>query len=159
MKYNYDAALELLVNAHKQNKVVTYQEMQAVLGLEKPIEDQSAASTNNSTLYEVRKRLKNEYGLVFKSAAKGSGKPELQHYTISEVKNTGITKKEVKPVKKTDTKDSNYEALSKDNQKLYAETERLKLENQRLVDEISNLKIIKNELSNIVNSLMVIANI
>lgn len=159
-KYNYSAALELLINAYKQGKRVTYHEMQTTLGLEKPIEDKSAASTNNSILYELRNRLRSEHGLVFKSAANGSHSgPDYYYYIISEVKGSSITKKDTKPAKKTDAKDSNYEALSRDNQKLYADNQRLKIEMQDMQDKMNILLYREEEYKNIINSLMTLAGI
>jgi len=159
-KYNYSAALELLVNAHKNGTRVTYKEMQETLGLERPIEDRSAASTNNSILYELRNRLRQEYGLVFKSAANGTHSgPDYYYYIISEVKGSNVTKKDTKAIKKTDTKEQNYEALSKDNQKLYAENQELKLQNRRLLDEVSMCASKVEEYKNIIRSLMSITDI
>ena len=159
-KYNYSAALELLNNAYKQGKRVTYQEMQTTLGLERPIEDRSAASTNNSILYELRNRLRSEYGLVFKSAANGTHSgPDYYYYIISEVKGSNITKKDTKSIKKSDAKEQNYEALSRDNQKLYAEVQRLELENRRLLEMVSEVGSKEDDYKNIIQSLMNLAGI
>ena len=163
-KYNYKDTLELLVNAHKQGKTVTYQEMKAVLGLEKPIEDKSAASTNNSILYEVRNRLRKEYGLVFKSAAYGNHiGSDYHYYTISEVKDSDITKKDVNSAKKVDAKEVaetvRLQALQKDNEKLYAEVQRLKFENQELREAMDTLICKEEEYKSIINSLMSLAGI
>lgn len=159
-KYDYNAALDLLVKSHKEGLKITYHEMQTILGLEKPIEDKSAASTNNSILYELRKRLREEYGLVFKSAANGTHSgPDYHYYIISEVKGSNVLKKDAKPAKKTESKDANYEALSKDNQKLYAEVQQLKLK----VDELETEKIMfearEENYKNIIGSLMALADI
>lgn len=159
-KYNYSAALELLINAHKNGAKVTYQEMQTTLGLERPIEDRSAASTNNSILYELRNRLRSEYGLVFKSAANGTHSgPDYYYYIISEVKGSNITKKDSKSIKKSDVKEQNYEALSRDNQKLYAEVQRLELENRRLLEMVSEVGSKEEDYKNIIQSLMNLAGI
>lgn len=159
-KYNYSAALELLINAHKNGAKVTYQEMQTTLGLERPIEDRSAASTNNSILYELRNRLRSEYGLVFKSAANGTHSgPDYYYYIISEVKGSNITKKDTKSIKKSDAKEQNYEALSRDNQKLYAEVQRLELENRRLLEMVSEVGSKEDDYKNIIQSLMNLAGI
>jgi hypothetical protein len=159
-KYNYSAALELLINAHKNGAKVTYQEMQTTLGLERPIEDRSAASTNNSILYELRNRLRSEYGLVFKSAANGTHSgPDYYYYIISEVKGSNITKKDTKSIKKSDVKEQNYEALSRDNQKLYAEVQRLELENRRLLEMVSEVGSKEEDYKNIIQSLMNLAGI
>lgn len=159
-KYNYGAALELLVDSYKQGKKITYHEMQTVLGLEKPIEDRSAASTNNSILYELRNRLRKEHNLVFKSAANGTHSgPDYYYYIISEVKGSNVTKKDTKSTKKTDAKEQNYEALSRDNQKLYEETERLKLENRKLLDMVAEAASKEEEYKNVINSLMILAGI
>ena len=82
-KYNYFEALELLKNAYESGAKVTYKDMEDVLGLEHPIDDKKYASTNNSALYELRNRLKNQYGLTFKSAASSwhSG-PDYHYYII-----------------------------------------------------------------------------
>lgn len=158
-KYNYNAALELLVNSHKNGHKITYKEMQETLGLEKPIEDKSAASTNNSILYELRNRLRTEHGLVFKSAANGTHSgPDYYYYIISEVKGSNVTKKDAS-VKKADTKEQNYEALSKDNQKLYAEVQQLKLEVQRLEAENIIYAGREDEYKTIIASLMTLAHI
>lgn len=157
-KYNYGAALELLVDSYKQGKKITYHEMQTVLGLEKPIEDRSAASTNNSILYELRNRLRSEHNLVFKSAANGTHSgPDYYYYIISEVKGSNVTKKDSKAGKKTEFKDSNYEALSKNNQKLYQEVEELRLQNRRLLDMVSEANSNIEEYKTIIKSLMVLA--
>lgn len=159
-KYNYGAALELLVDSYKQGKKITYHEMQTVLGLEKPIEDRSAASTNNSILYELRNRLRKEHNLVFKSAANGTHSgPDYYYYIISEVKGSNVTKKDTKSTKKTDAKEQNYEALSRDNQKLYEETERLRLENRKLLDMVAEAASKEEEYKNVINSLMILAGI
>lgn len=159
-KYNYSAALELLINAHKNGARVTYQEMQTTLGLERPIEDRSAASTNNSILYELRNRLRSEYGLVFKSAANGTHSgPDYYYYIISEIKGSNITKKDTKSIKKSDVKEQNYEALSRDNQKLYAEVQRLELENRRLLEMVSEVGSKEDDYKNIIQSLMNLAGI
>lgn len=159
-KYNYGAALELLVDSYKQGKKITYHEMQTVLGLEKPIEDRSAASTNNSILYELRNRLRKEHNLVFKSAANGTHSgPDYYYYIISEVKGSNVTKKDTKSTKKTDAKEQNYEALSRDNQKLYAEVQRLELENRRLLEMVSEVGSKEDDYKNIIQSLMNLAGI
>lgn len=159
-KYNYGAALELLVDSYKQGKKITYHEMQTVLGLEKPIEDRSAASTNNSILYELRNRLRKEHNLVFKSAANGTHSgPDYYYYIISEMKGSNVTKKDTKSTKKTDAKEQNYEALSRDNQKLYEETERLRLENRKLLDMVAEAASKEEEYKNVINSLMILAGI
>lgn len=159
-KYNYGAALELLIDSYKQGKKITYHEMQTVLGLEKPIEDRSAASTNNSILYELRNRLRKEHNLVFKSAANGTHSgPDYYYYIISEVKGSNVTKKDTKSTKKTDAKEQNYEALSRDNQKLYEETERLRLENRKLLDMVAEAASKEEEYKNVINSLMILAGI
>lgn len=159
-KYNYGAALELLVDSYKQGKKITYHEMQTVLGLEKPIEDRSAASTNNSILYELRNRLRKEHNLVFKSAANGTHSgPDYYYYIISEVKGSNITKKDTKSIKKSDAKEQNYEALSRDNQKLYAEVQRLELENRRLLEMVSEVGSKEDDYKNIIQSLMNLAGI
>ena len=159
-KYNYGAALELLVDSYKQGKKITYHEMQTVLGLEKPIEDRSAASTNNSILYELRNRLRKEHNLVFKSAANGTHSgPDYYYYIISEVKGNNITKKDTKSIKKSDAKEQNYEALSRDNQKLYVEVQRLELENRRLLEMVSEVGSKEDDYKNIIQSLMNLAGI
>lgn len=159
-KYNYSAALQLLVDSYKNGHKITYKEMQEVLGLEKPIEDRSAASTNNSILYELRNRLRKEHNLVFKSAANGTHSgPDYYYYVISEVKGSNVVKKDAKPEKKPTSKDSNYEALSKDNQKLYAEVQQLKLEVQRLEAENIIYAGREDEYKNIISSLMTLAHI
>lgn len=159
-KYNYSAALELLINAHKNGTRVTYHDMQITLGLEKPIEDRSATSINNSVLCQLRSRLKKEYNLVFKSAANGTHSgPDYYYYIISEVKGSNITKKDTKSIKKSDAKEQNYEALSRDNQKLYAEVQRLELENRRLLEMVSKVGSKEDDYKNIIQSLMNLAGI
>lgn len=159
-KYNYSAALELLINAHKNGTRVTYHDMQITLGLEKPIEDRSATSINNSVLCQLRSRLKKEYNLVFKSAANGTHSgPDYYYYIISEVKDSNITKKDTKSIKKSDAKEQNYEALSRDNQKLYAEVQRLELENRRLLEMVSEVGSKEDDYKNIIQSLMNLAGI
>ena len=160
-KYNYSEALELLKNAYESGIKVTYKEMEDVLGLEHPIDDKKYASTNNSALYELRNRLKNQYGLTFKSAANGkhSG-PEYHYYIISKIKNGNFQKKEtVAKEKISQAKSDEYEALSRNNQKLYAEVQRLELENKRLLEMVSKSNSKEEDYKNIIQSLMNIAGI
>lgn len=159
-KYNYNAALELLVNSYKSGSKVTYENMQLALGLEKPIEDKSATSTNNSALGQLRKRLRKEHNLLFRSACNGTHcGPEYQYYIVSEIKDSSIIKKEDRSIKKPDTKESNYEALSRDNQKLYAEVQQLKLKVQVLEAEKITYAGREAEYKAIISSLMTLANI
>lgn len=156
-KYNYKSALQLLIDKHNNNQRATYKEVQMALGLEKPIEDKAAATTNNSILFELRKRLKQNYGLTFKSAANGNHcGPDYYYYTISPVKD-GPKKKvnDFSNVQKT----VNYDALSKDNQKLYAEVQELKLQNRNLLEMISVAGSKEEHYKSIINSLMSIAEI
>ena len=160
-KYNYSEALELLKNAYESGIKVTYKEMEDVLGLEHPIDDKKYASTNNSALYELRNRLKNQYGLTFKSAANGkhSG-PEYHYYIISKVKSGNFQKKEtVSKEKISQAKSDEYDALSKNNQKLYAEVQRLELENRRLLEMVSGTGSKEEDYKNIIQSLMNLAGI
>lgn len=160
-KYNYSEALELLKDAHESGVKVTYKDMESVLGLEYPIDDKKHTSINNSALYELRNRLKNQYGLTFKSAANGkhSG-PEYHYYVTSKIKNGNFQKKEsVSKEKITHSKSDEYEALSKNNQKLYAEVQRLELENKRLLDMISEYNLKEEDYKNIIQSLMNLAGI
>lgn len=125
-KYNYDAALELLEKAHALGETVPYEQMQLTLGLERPISDKDAASTNNSILYELRNRLKEKSGLTFKSNAGGANStPDKQFYTISKV-----GEKSSKVAKKTkeehDDRDVAMSSLQKSNQKLFLELEEMK---------------------------------
>lgn len=160
-KYNYSEALELLKNAHESGVKVTYKDMEDVLGLEHHIDDKKYVSTNNSALYELRKRLKNQHGLTFKSAANGkhSG-PEYHYYIISKVKSGNFQKKEtVAKEKISKVKSDEYEALSRNNQKLYAEVQRLELENRRLLDMVSESNSKEEDYKNIIQSLMNLAGI
>lgn len=159
-KYNYGEALELLVNSYNNGHKITYKEMQETLGLERPIEDRSAASTNNSILYELRKRLREEHNLVFKSASMGTHSgPDYYYYTISEVKGSNVIKKSKTAKKIEEPKEANYEALSRDNQKLYAEVQRLELENRRLLEMVSEVGSKEEDYKNIIQSLMNLAGI
>lgn len=160
-KYNYSEALELLKNAHESGVKVTYKDMEEVLGLEYPIDDKKHTSINNSALYELRNRLKNQYGLTFKSAANGkhSG-PEYHYYVTSKIKNGNFQKKEsVSKEKTTHSKSDEYEALSRNNQKLYAEVQRLEFENRRLLDMVSESNSKEEDYKNIIQSLMNLAGI
>lgn len=160
-KYNYATALELLRDAYNANVKVTYTDLETILGLEHPIDDKKHASINNSALYELRKRLKNQHGLTFKSAANGkhSG-PEYHYYIISKVKSGNFQKKEtVSKEKISQAKSDEYDALSKNNQKLYAEVQRLELENRRLLDMVSEAASKEEEYKNIIHSLMIITGI
>lgn len=160
-KYNYSEALELLKNAHESGVKVTYKDMEDILGLEHPIDDKKYVSTNNSALYELRKRLKNQHGLTFKSAANGkhSG-PDYHYYIISKVKSGNFQKKEtVAKEKISQVKSDEYEALSRNNQKLYAEVQRLELENRRLLDMVSESNSKEEDYKNIIQSLMNLAGI
>lgn len=160
-KYNYSEALELLKNAHESGVKVTYKDMETVLGLEHSIDDKKYTSINNSALYELRKRLKNQHGLTFKSAANGkhSG-PEYHYYIISKVKSGNFQKKEtVSKEKISQAKSDEYEALSKNNQKLYAEVQRLELQNRRLLEMVSETNSKEEDYKNIIQSLMNLAGI
>ena len=162
-KYKYNDALKLLKNAHESNIKVTYKDIEDVLGLEYPIDDKKHASTNNSALYELRKRLKNQYGLTFKSAASGwhSG-PEYNYYIISKVKDGNFKKKnneETVKIVQEKIKNNQYDALSKNNQKLYTEVQRLELENRRLLDMVSESNSKEEDYKNIIQSLMNLAGI
>ena len=160
-KYNYFEALELLKNAYESGAKVTYKDMEDVLGLEHPIDDKKYASTNNSALYELRNRLKNQYGLTFKSAANGNHSgPEYHYYIISKVKSGNFQKKETVAKEKTvHSKSDEYEALSRNNQKLYAEVQRLELENKRLLEMVSESNSKEEDYKNIIQSLMNLAGI
>lgn len=160
-KYNYSEALELLKNAHESGVKVTYKDMEDILGLEHPIDDKKYVSTNNSALYELRKRLKNQHGLTFKSAANGkhSG-PDYHYYIISKVKSGNFQKKEIVTKEKiSQVKSDEYDALSKNNQKLYAEVQRVELENRRLLDMVSEAASKEEDYKNIIQSLMNLAGI
>ena len=162
-KYKYNDALKLLKNAHESNIKVTYKDIEDVLGLEYPIDGKKHVSTNNSALYELRKRLKNQYGLTFKSAASSwhSG-PDYHYYIISKVKDGNFKKKnneEAVKIVQEKIKNNQYEALSKNNQKLYAENQKLKLEYQEMQEKMKALVCREEEYKNIINSLMVITNI
>ena len=160
-KYNYATALELLKDAYNANVKVTYTDLENALGLEHPIDNKKYVSTNNSALYELRKRLKNQYGLTFKSAAnsKNSG-PEYHYYIISKVKSGNFQKKEIVIKEKiSQVKSDEYDALSKNNQKLYAEVQRLELENRRLLDMVSEAASKEEDYKNIIQSLMNLAGI
>ena len=125
-KYNYDAALELLEKAYGIGETVPYEQLQLALGLERPIGDKEAASTNNSILYELRNKLKEKTGLTFKSNAGGANSTEeKQFYTISkaDAKTTKVAKKS-KPV--DNDKETAMSALQKSNQKLFLELEEMK---------------------------------
>lgn len=159
-KYNYSDALKLLIDSYNNGHKVTYKELQTVLGLERPIEDRAAASTNNSILYELRNRLRQEHGLVFKSASNGTHSgPDYYYYNISEVKGSNVTKKDKMTKKVEQPKEANYEALSRDNQKLYAEVQRLELENRRLLEMVSEVGSKEEDYKNIIQSLMNLAGI
>ena len=160
-KYNYSEALELLKNAYESGAKVTYKDMEDVLGLEHPIDDRKYASTNNSALYELRNRLKNQYGLTFKSAANGKHcGPEYHYYFTSKVKSGNFQKKEtVAKEKISQAKSDEYEALSRNNQKLYAEVQRLELENKRLLEMASETASKEEDYKNIIQSLMNLAGI
>ena len=162
-KYKYNDALKLLKNAHESNIKVTYTDIEDVLGLEYPIDDKKHVSTNNSALYELRKRIKNQYGLTFKSAASSwhSG-PDYHYYIISKVKDGNFKKKnneEAVKIVQEKIKNNQYEALSKNNQKLYAEVQRLELENRRLLDMVSESNSKEENYKNIIQSLMNLAGI
>ena len=160
-KYNYSEALELLKNAYESGVKVTYKDIETVLGLEHPIDDKKYTSINNSALYELRNRLKNQHRLTFKSAANGkhSG-PEYHYYIISKVKSGNFQKKEtVSKEKISQAKSDEYDALSKNNQKLYAEVQRLELENRRLLEMVSETGSKEEDYKNIIQSLMNLAGI
>lgn len=125
-KYNYDAALELLEKAYNLGETVPYEQLQLTLGLERPIGDREAGSTNNSILYELRNRLKEKTGLTFKSNAGGANSTEdKQFYTISKADAKTIkTAKKSKPA--DDDREMAMSALQKSNQKLFLELEEMK---------------------------------
>ena len=160
-KYNYSEALELLKDAHESGVKVTYKDMESVLGLKYPIDDKKHTSINNGALHELRNRLKNQYGLTFKSAANSKHYgPEYHYYVTSKIKNGNFQKKEsVSKEKITHSKSDEYEALSRNNQKLYAEVQRLELENKRLLDMVSEYNLKEEDYKNIIQSLMNLAGI
>lgn len=135
-RYNYNAALQLIQKAFAANKHITYKEMEEALGLEFHIGDKETR-TAECCIYRLRKLSREKYGLTFKSAAKThDNNPEYYYYIVSKLKD-GFTKKEtgtntttaetkITPAPKTEIKTEAYEALSKNNQKLYAELEQLK---------------------------------
>lgn len=156
MAYNYDAAIELFCNAYaSEDKKVTYQELQETLGLEYSIGDKEHLSLTSNAVSRLKSKLKEEHGLTFASACKGkANSPELQYYTVSKVKAGPIQKKE-KPVDSGSEK--SLDALSRDNQKLYAEVERLTLENHRLSDRVLKANSDIEEYKIIIKSLMTLA--
>ena len=160
-KYNYDAAIELILNASKTDGKVTYKDLEKAYGLERPIADKDATSTNMSALYELRQVLKSKHGLTFKSAATaGKSGPEYQYYIISKVKDAVITKK--KTEKKENASNSNViqeltkscDALSKNNMELYKEKEALKLELDKAKCAMLELENRANKYKDTVNSLL-----
>lgn len=172
-KYNYDAAIELILKAAESDGKVTYEELEKAYGLEKPIADKSASSTNMSALYELRQVLKAKHGLTFKSASDASHYgPEYHYYIVSKIKDTTITKK--KTEKKENASNSNViqeltkscDALSRNNMELYKEKEALKLELDKakcamleLENKANKYKDTVNSLLNTVDSLSVLINL
>lgn len=159
-KYNERAALDLIADAYKSGRNITYKEMEDALGLEYPLDDKAHTSMNNNTIYRLREKCKKEHGLVFHSASKGKNDPTLQYYTVTKVKDTETHKKpkKVEPVKTVAQPDrSALEALSKDNQKLYQEVEELRLQNRRLLDMVSEANSNIEEYKTIIKSLMILA--
>lgn len=156
-KYNYATALELLKDAYNANVKVTYIDLENALGLEHPIDDKKYISTNNYILHELRKRLKNQHGLTFKSAANGNhSSPEYYYYIVSKVKDGNFKKKnneETVKIAQEKIKNDQYEALSKNNQKLYAELEQEKAANAVLRENNIRLKEREQEYKNIIQSL------
>jgi hypothetical protein len=123
MAYNYDDAIELFCKAYANEDTVTYQELQDALGLEYPIGEKEHLSLTSNAVGRFKEKLKKERGLTFYSACKGkASSPDLQYYNISEVKPGLVQKKEKSP--ELDIQKS-FDALSRDNQKLYEEKQAL----------------------------------
>lgn len=156
MAYNYDAAMKLFCDAYaREDKKVTYQELQETLGLEYPIGDKEHLSLTSNAVSRLKDKLKKEHGLTFASACKGkANSPELQYYTVSQVKGGPIQKKT-----RTANSDSEktLDALSRDNQKLYEEVENLRLQNRNLLDIVSEANSNIEEYKTIIKSLMNLA--
>lgn len=178
-KYNYDAAIELILKAAESDGKVTYEELEKAYGLEKPIADKSASSTNMSALYELRQVLKAKHGLTFKSASDASHYgPEYHYYIVSKVKDTTITKKKSEKKEKPsvaektqisyeelkfnyDSLKKSYDALEKEDVEIYQEKERLyqenrdlRYKNEELLHDIAKLNEEINKYKDAVRSLL-----
>jgi len=149
-EYNYDAAIKVILDAFTVGTNVTYEQLEVAMGLKSPIT--SATPANNCALSKLKRRLKEEHGLVMKSANVKGG--ENNYYVISKVKDNVISKKE-----SNSDKDSNYEALSKNNQKLYMELENAKAANAALQEKYIALQEKELEYITIIQSLMALAGI
>lgn len=164
----YNDAIKLLRKCHKENRNVTYTELENVLELES---GSIANSTNTAkeAIRELRNRLKTEHGLTFHTASSGRNSgPQYQHYVLSTVKTTKIEKKENKDKVEKVSENSienigNLEtyvaALRKNNEKLYQELEEVKLQNKRLIEMASEASSKEEEYKKIIHSLMNIAGI
>ena len=168
-KYNYDAAIKLVVEASKTDGKVTYKQLEEAFGLEKPITDKDATSTNMSALYELRQALKAKHGLTFKSAATaGKSGPEYQYYVVSKIKDTTITKNKSEKKEKSSTTDKvdyeaqmsykalkeSYDALKKNDLTLYNENLELRRKNEELRSAIIDLNGQMNRYKDTVRSLL-----
>lgn len=153
-KYNYDEAIKLFINAFNERRTVTYKETQEALGLEKPIDDKSAASTNASIVSTLRAQLKKEYGLTFRSASTGNRSgPDYAYYDITKVKDGNVKKKESSKSNKTEISNEALDALQKNNQQLFAALEQAKAANAALQNHCVKLQEREQEYKKIIDSL------
>lgn len=154
-KYDYDNAVELMKTAYNENKTVTYERLQEVLGLENPIEDKSAKSATAGALHTLRERLRSIYGLTFKSAVTGKNfGPEFFYYTVTKLKDGNVSKKDSAKLKKNEPKkDEAFEALQRNNQQLYTALEQAKAANAALQNHCVKLQEREQEYKKIIDSL------
>ena len=151
-KYNYEAAVELIANMYPDNTKVSYTKLEEALGLEEPLG--TISSANASAISILRSRLKTEYKLDIRSN-RTKKRDEEGVYVIFELKNTLSQLKasnSEQKVTKEWSKNEYFDALSKNNQKLYAESEKLKLETERLKTENEKLRKKEEEYRKIINS-------
>lgn len=153
-EYNYNAAIQVILDAFTVGINVAYEQLEVAMGLKTPIT--SATPANNCALAKLKKRLKEEHGLTIKSANTKGG--VNNYYIISKVKDEVIKKKESK------VEDSeytvllkNYEALSKNNEKLYEELEELKAANAALEMKYRQMREDEQKFVTIIKSLMSLA--
>ena len=157
-KYTYDNAVEVILEAFKNSKTITYTEMYQALGIDTSKNKSKHAII--SAINKLRNIVREQYGLSFKSAATSNyNGPEYQYYTVfndesTKLKNVNIKKK---PVNELTNKTNSEElklinALQKDNEKMYLEIEELREQNSILLNKYNELQESEEHYKRIIQS-------
>ena len=121
-KYNYEKAIDVIRERFKNDKKISYAELESILGLESPIGGKN--SKINSVIQHLKEKLA-RYGLELRSANLNVG-PGLttgnKWYNICPSVDKPKTTIKVEPGNISNA----MQALEKDNQKLFIQNEELK---------------------------------